>query len=447
MSLSAGDIVFDITGDITGLNSAMQQASASASANFGNVSRAVGGAMAAGGAAITGFAAMSIMGFTDTGDALAKMNDRTGLSIDTLSRLKSAADESDGSITGIGNATKRFATTLTDAREGTTTAIEALGRLGLTVDDYAGKNPDQIFMMTADAIAAIEDPTLRSAAAQGVWGRAGNELLPMLAGGTQAFHDLMAATNRVFTPEDTAKAVDYQNAQKNLFQSLAALSDVVAVALVPKLTELMTWVTGGIERFTAWAAANPGLTSTLVEVGAGIGAIMTVIGPMLIMLPGLTSLWTLLAGAIPLAGAALVALTGPVGIVIGIIGALALAAWYFVDDWGAVWDTVAGIAEAAAGVIVTILQPIFDMIGWILRGLGLIGQQSPVGGIGQERGAGDGNTQFRGDGNNGGGGLGQQRGGGGVNIGTLNVVTSDPNSASRDIAQALYSELAARGLS
>ena len=73
----------------------------------------------------------------------------------------------------------RQSRTILDASQGTATAVDALDLLGLTYMDVEGLSPDESFLVLADAIAGIEDPATRAAAAQEVFGRSGAELIPL----------------------------------------------------------------------------------------------------------------------------------------------------------------------------------------------------------------------------------------------------------------------------
>ena len=64
-----------------------------------------------------------------------------------------------------------------DETEGTTGKLD---ELGISADQIAGKRPEEQFAVIAAAIARIQDPSERAAAAMKVFGRSGTALLPMI---------------------------------------------------------------------------------------------------------------------------------------------------------------------------------------------------------------------------------------------------------------------------
>src|SRR5690554_4416022 len=78
----------------------------------------------------------------NAGDQIQKMALRTGFSTEALSEYKHAADLSGTSIESLENGVKRMQRSIYDAERGLSTATEALGAMGLSVDDLAGKSPE-----------------------------------------------------------------------------------------------------------------------------------------------------------------------------------------------------------------------------------------------------------------------------------------------------------------
>ena len=81
--------------------------------------------------------------------------------------------------------------------------------------------------------------------------------------------------------------------------------------LAPAVIEIAGKIGKVIEKIQDWIKAHPKLTKTIMKVVAGVGALMTVLGPFLMMLPGLAI--------------ALSALTGPIGLIILGVAALVVA--------------------------------------------------------------------------------------------------------------------------
>ena len=72
---------------------------------------------------------------------------------------------------------------LLNAEQGLTAATDTLDELRASVDDFAGKSPEDQFDLFAQKISEIQDPTKRAALAMRVFGKSGAQLLPMINGG------------------------------------------------------------------------------------------------------------------------------------------------------------------------------------------------------------------------------------------------------------------------
>jgi len=105
---------------------------------------------------------------------------RTGILVTDIQRLKFIAEQSETSFDSIASAINRMQNQLIKAGDGSKEAAAALDRLGIEVADFQSLSPDQQFERVATSIAAMEDPAERTAAAMGLFGKSGAELLPTL---------------------------------------------------------------------------------------------------------------------------------------------------------------------------------------------------------------------------------------------------------------------------
>jgi phage-related minor tail protein len=141
--------------------------------------------------------------------------------------------------------------------------------------------------------------------------------------------------------------------------SLGDLQERIGAALIPVLVRFLEAVTPIIEQVMAWIDENPELTNTIVLVTGAIGGLLTVLGPVLMALPGIVA-------AAPAVGAALAALTGPVGLVVAaIIGLIAAG----VAIWKN-WDAIKAKAEELGDTIRNLWHTLTGGIGEKLSGVG-----------------------------------------------------------------------------
>ena len=283
---------------------------------------AMGKAMTIAGAAIVGSVGLMITKFVDAGDWIDKMTYRTGFSATALSELAYAADICGASLNDIEKGVKRMASSIMDANDGLETSVRAFETMGLSIEDLMELDPEEQFLAIAEAIGEIEDPTMRAALAQDVFGRAGTTLLPLMAQGKDGLKDLREEAHRlgiVFDKETAKAAADLQDAQTDLTASMKGVTFAIASGLVPALIPLVKKITDTITKVSAWMKENPKLTETIAKVTLGIGGLMTVLGPFLMVLPGIAAA----LGAGGVAGAA----SKLIPILNGLAIAVAAVAW------------------------------------------------------------------------------------------------------------------------
>lgn len=104
------------------------------------------------------------------------------------------------------------------------------------------------------------------------------------------------------------------------------LTEQIGAAVVPAVQSLVSAVQPIIQKMIAWAEENPKVFNTIVKVTAAIGAIMLVLGPLLIILPAIVSGVQALIVVMGI-------LLGPVGLVIAAIAALIAIGWLVISNW------------------------------------------------------------------------------------------------------------------
>jgi hypothetical protein len=129
------------------------------------------------GIAASGFAVREVLQFAD---GLTKAAAQTGIAVESLQRLQFIAGQVGASTDSITRSITRLQVTLVSAGEGSAQAAQALGRLGIPVQDFINLAPDEQFQRVAQQLAGIQNPAERAAAAVGLFGRGGAELLPVL---------------------------------------------------------------------------------------------------------------------------------------------------------------------------------------------------------------------------------------------------------------------------
>ena len=302
---------------IRGLRAAQKRLAA-----FGQSIRDLGLRFAALGSALLAPLALATRSFVETGSALVDRSARTGASVEALSALGFAADQTGASIEAVEAGLRVMQKTVVAAGAGSTTAANALARLGLTAATLQGLTPDQQFRLMAEALRRISDPTQRAAAAMKVFGKSGTSLLPMIA----ELETLRAEALRLGLVMSTtqAQAADtLGDAFSRAQATVGSLANAIGTALAPTLTHLVDRATGVLSGFRDWVARNQGLVVSILTVGTalvGIGAVLIGLGLTVstigAALGGLATVASGITAVLGILGTAIAALATPFGIAI-----------------------------------------------------------------------------------------------------------------------------------
>ena len=326
----------------------------------------VGRAMTVAGAAIVGSLGLMVKGYVSAGDEVHKMALRTSFSTEALSELKYAAEISGASLGDVEKGVKKMSKTIVDAGDGLTTYVRAFDRIGLSAEELMEMSPEEQFDTISKAIAGVENPTLKAAAAQDIFGRAGTKLLPLFAEGEKGLESLRAKAREmgiVFDQEAANKAAALADAVTTLKGSFKGVTNAIAEQLTPIIQGLAEKMTGMVIRVKDWIKDNPVLAGVLVKVAGAVGILLAIMGPLLIMLPAMSAGFTILWGAI----------TGPVGLVIGAIALVAGAAFAIYKNWEPIKEFFIGLWKSVSGFFVNAFNSIKSkLLQWAINIIGII---------------------------------------------------------------------------
>ena len=380
------------------------EAAAATLKGFGSRIAEVGAVMSGLGGAITAPFIAAAKSFADAGSRLYDLSQRTGLSVEALGALKYAADQSGTSLEAVEVAVKKMQVGMTKAADGSKEMQGALADIGLRVQDFAGMNPEQMFAKVAGAIAEVQDPARKAAAAVAFFGKSGTQLLPML----NDFAALSAEGKRLGAVMSTAdaKAADALGDSFGALQAAAqGVANAVGAALAPSLTAMALQIADAVAGVKTWiennreviveivklggivAAVGAGITAfglAIYGVGVAIGimtplvsaavaafsGLMTIVGMILAPLTTLTAAAGAVTTGIAAMGASLAALATPAGIFAVAVAAVsaaivALGAYFLATSniWADVFagfkstfGELQGIAETAFGGILAAVK-------------------------------------------------------------------------------------------
>jgi len=259
---------------------------------FGATIRASGAWLAAAGGGILAPLTMAVKGFVESGDALAKMSARTGVAVEQLSQLKYAAEQSGLEMGSLENAIRRMQQNLQGADEEAKQSVQAFDRLGLSIDDLRGQGTHEQFLKIAESLSQVPDPSQRAAYAMRLFGRAGTELLPMLANGRTGIEEFMKTADKMGLTVTTAQAKlaeELGDRISDLKKTFSAITFQIGAALAPAVLRLAANVQVYLSGAIGWITSNKELIITLAVLVGKVGLAATGLGG-LAMVIGQTSI-------------------------------------------------------------------------------------------------------------------------------------------------------------
>jgi len=153
-----------------------------------------GAATAAAAAAGT---ALFVKSAIDQADAANILAGKLGITTEALTKLQYAAKISDVSQQALEGGLKKLTVTLTAAQDPASKAAQYLDALGLSARELIALPADQQLGRIGDALNNVENQSQRAAIAQKIFGKAGMDLLPVLAEGTTGIQKLGEEAGRL----------------------------------------------------------------------------------------------------------------------------------------------------------------------------------------------------------------------------------------------------------
>lgn len=230
--------------DIVAKDKASKQMKAvgkSASA-LGKQVKIVAAAFVAMGAAVGVVVGKLVKAWAAAGDEVEKMSHRINWSTESLSELRHVASIAGTDLNAFEKGTRKLAKTISDAKDGMATYMRVFDRLGLKAEDLIKLPIEKSFWIVAEAIAGMENETLRAATALDTFGRTGTALFPMLdlgADGIKRLREEAHTLGVVFDKEAAEKAAKLTDEMTRLKTSVDGLAYAFAEELAPELTSFI----------------------------------------------------------------------------------------------------------------------------------------------------------------------------------------------------------------
>jgi phage-related protein len=323
--------------------------------------------------ALTAFAKQGV----NTADTLGNTAKQLGLSVEALQEWNHVAKISGSETQSLEKAFIKVNSMLGDIALGDVKSFAGVFHaLGISMDEMKGKTTDEAFQIIRDALANVEDQSLKVALANHLFGdKIGSELLPMLNLEKEAITGLRkeAVELGIITSEQAETTGMFKDSIDRLKQSVSALSVEVALVMLPAMQAVVDMIQNKvipasrniIEWWNGLSDSTQKLITFLIGLAAAIGPILVIIGKVGPLIKGLVIGIKAVGAAGIFAGIGLNAATLGIGALIAIVVMALLESEKFKELLGKLMETFMRLLEPImqiVEVLMNALKPILDIV-------------------------------------------------------------------------------------
>jgi hypothetical protein len=192
-------------------------------------------------------------------EKLHNLSQEMGVSSSELQVLTQVADEFGVSQEQMTTGLRRSSRMVGELANGTPAAVKAFQRLGLTMQDMAGKDAAEQFRLISQRIAALP-PAMQQVAAVNIFGRSGQSMLNFIRGAGDASEEvkrLQQALGVTLSPQQTAAIESMGDAFKRLVMPVQGFINQFLAKLAPAITVVSNMIVGFFaENTNGWSLAS-----------------------------------------------------------------------------------------------------------------------------------------------------------------------------------------------
>lgn len=231
-----------------GLSSAQRNIDRTAdrTSRFAGIAKSAGLAVAGIGVAAVGIGTKLVGDFLERGSELRDFSRTAGVAAEELQLLGLIAERSGGSAEDVTDAFRELQLRLAEAAAlGSGPAVDALGLLGVSLDDLSGLEAADQFALLRDRISAVEDPAQRLFLAEELLGGSSERLQAVLAPTAAEFANLrgeVEATGGIMSDDAVAAAGEMQDRLQELKQQGLEVVQQAIVAILPHILTFVEWL-------------------------------------------------------------------------------------------------------------------------------------------------------------------------------------------------------------
>lgn len=333
--------------------------------------------------AVTALATLTVKS-AETADELGDTAQKLGISVEALQEWNYVAKLLAVDNEQLQKAFVKTNSLLGDLASGnTSTATAALEKLGLTYDDLKGKNVEQAFDMIRNALASLEDETLRVGIANDIFGsKIGTDLQQLLSASSSEIENFRNECQElgVITQEEVNASAKFNDEIDKVKTQLQTLGVELAQILLPIMTEFLTYLKDSIiPKISEWANRLGGMNETTKKTILVIAGVVAAVGPAIKLVTAIVPIVKGLSTALNsvgtggfFAGAGINAATLGIGALVAVLVMALSQSEEFKEILAEIGDLLMQIIEPIFTIIETVgdaLMPIIDLVMEVIGNL------------------------------------------------------------------------------
>lgn len=214
--------------------------------------------------------------FMKAGDSFDKMSGRTGASVEWLSQMAFAAQQSGASIQAVEDAVKQMNKRFGQALRGQGEMLKGLQMLGMTAKDLQGLSPQVMFEIIADQISMVKNEAQRTKIIDSMFGGGANKLQNLfgrIRGNIKSLREQARKLGLTISTEDAKKAAELADAWGRLVAMGKMFIYRVGGVLAPTLKRIADGVKMCVMQFNQFDQESKEIILTVAKSAVGIIAL------------------------------------------------------------------------------------------------------------------------------------------------------------------------------
>ena len=246
---------------------------------LGDAARSLNGLLANLGVAVSaaGLGAM-VKSSLESADALSKLSQRVGITVESLSTLIPAADLSGVSAEKFEGGLRKLATRMLEAATGTEDAARSFAAIGVAFQNQDGtlRATDQVLLDLADRFKALPDGAEKTALAVEIFGKSGADLIPFLNQGREGIGALTAELQSLGVQiggDTAAQAEVFNDALAQVRLAVTSIGNRIIEAFLPAMNDMALGMVESAKEGGTLRAVLDGILLALKTVALGAATV------------------------------------------------------------------------------------------------------------------------------------------------------------------------------